>query len=78
MIHFTDKTKNMEELKFKTNIKCTGCLAKVAPVLNEAVGINNWEVDLEAPNKTLTIAANASAADVLLAVRGAGFEAEKI
>ena len=68
----------MEELKFKTNIKCTGCLAKVAPVLNEAIGQNNWEVDLEAPTKTLKITANASETDVLLAVRGVGFEAEKI
>jgi len=68
----------MQELKFKTNIKCTGCLAKVTPVLNEAVGANNWEVDLEAPNKTLKITANASEADILLAVKGVGFEAEKI
>ena len=68
----------MKELKFKTNIKCTGCLAKVTPVLNEAVGANNWEVDLEAPNKTLKITADASAADILLAVKGGGFEAEKI
>ena len=68
----------MQELKFKTNIKCTGCLAKVTPVLNEAVGANNWEVDLEAPNKTLKIIANTSEADILLAVKGVGFEAEKI
>jgi len=68
----------MKELKFKTNIKCTGCLTKVTPALNEAIGQNNWEVDLEAPNKTLKITANASETDVLLAVRGVGFEAEKI
>ena len=68
----------MEELKFKTNMKCTGCLAKVAPVLNEAIGQNNWEVDLGAPNKTLKITANASEADIVLVVKSAGFEAEKI
>ncbi len=78
ILYSTDKTKNMEELKFKTNIKCTGCLAKVAPALNEAIGQNNWEVDLEAPNKTLKITADASEADIMLAVKSAGFEAEKI
>ena len=68
----------MKELKFKTNIKCTGCLTKVTPALNEAIGQNNWEVDLATSNKILKITTSASEAEVVLAVKSAGFEAEKI
>ena len=68
----------METLKFKTNIKCTGCLAKVTPSLNETVGENNWKVDLEAPEKTLIVESSTSESEVVAAVKEAGFEAEKI
>lgn len=67
----------MEALKFKTNIKCTGCLANVTPSLNKAVGENNWEVDLLDPNKTLTVASDVSENEVIAAVKEAGYEAEK-
>ena len=68
----------MEALKFKTNIKCTGCLAKVTPALNETVGEDNWEVDLQDPDKTLTIVSDTSENEVIAADKEAGYEAEKI
>lgn len=68
----------MEAIKFKTNIKCTGCLAKVTPALNETVGQGDWEVDLQDPGKTLTITSDVSVNEVIAAVKEAGFEAEKI
>jgi copper chaperone len=45
----------METVKFKTTIKCSGCVATVTPGLNEAVGANNWQVDLQSPDKILTV-----------------------
>jgi len=45
----------MKTLKFKTNINCSNCLAKVTPKLNEQVGIESWSVDLEDPDRTLTV-----------------------
>ncbi len=45
----------MTTLKFKSNIKCTGCLAKVSPILNAEPMLENWEVDIYTPEKTLTI-----------------------
>jgi copper chaperone len=45
----------MKNTTFKTNITCTGCIAKVTPVLNELVGENNWEVDLRTKEKKLHI-----------------------
>ena len=68
----------MEALKFKTNIKCTGCLAKVTPALNETVGKDNWEVDLQDPNKTLTVVADASESEVVAAIKSVGYEAEMV
>ena len=36
----------MNTLQFKTNIKCTGCISKVTPILNKKLGEGQWEVDL--------------------------------
>lgn len=69
----------METLKFKTNIKCSGCVAGVTPALNKTVGENNWNVDIQNPDKILTIeAANVSANDIKQAVEKAGFKAEQL
>lgn len=70
----------METLKFKTTIKCSGCVSKVTPVLNETVGEDNWEVDIQAPDKILTIASEnqINPTDVVKAIEGAGYKAESI
>jgi copper chaperone CopZ len=68
----------METLKFKTNIKCSGCIATVTPHLNESVGEGNWQVDLNNPSKVLTIAVEASEEKVIEAVEKAGYKAERV
>jgi copper chaperone len=68
----------METLKFKTNIKCSGCVAKVTPHLDGSVGENNWQVDVNDQQKILTILTAADEAKVKEAVEHAGFKAEKI
>ena len=69
----------METLQFKTNIKCSGCIAKVTPALNEAAGESNWKVDTENADKILTIsAANLTEAAIKAAIEKAGFKAEKV
>ena len=69
----------METVKFKTNIKCSGCIATVTPALNELVGQNNWEVDLQSPDKILTISkAEASEQEIKQAVEKAGYKAEPV
>jgi copper chaperone len=69
----------METLKFKTNIKCTGCIARATPVLNEEKQIENWEVDIYGPSKVLTVTtANMTPEQVIDTVKKAGFEAELI
>ncbi len=69
----------METLKFKTNIKCSGCLAKVTPFLNEAETIKKWEVDIYTPEKILTIEADSmKVEEVIETVKKAGFQIEPI
>ena len=66
----------METIKFKTTIKCSGCVAKVTPFLNEALGEDNWEVDYNNPSKILTVVGERDQAKVIQAVEKAGFKAE--
>ena len=68
----------METKKFKTNIKCSGCVAAVTPHLNEAVGETNWSVDINDPSKILKVASDTSDATVMDAVRKAGYKIEKV
>ncbi len=69
----------MNTLKFKSNIKCTGCLETVTPHLNEVDAISSWEVDLLSPNKTLTVTSEDRAEDKIVnAVKNAGFELVKM
>ena len=69
----------METLKFKTNINCGGCIAKVTPSLNETIGENNWQVDTQNPNKILTVSGTeVNKSEVIRAVQKAGFKAEEV
>ena len=45
----------MKTFKFKTTIKCSGCVANVTPILNSETTIQNWSVDITDPEKILTI-----------------------
>jgi copper chaperone len=65
-------------LKFKTNIKCAGCIATVTPKLNEKVGENNWQVDIQDPNKILTIETNTPAEEVISTLAEVGYKADTI
>ncbi|WOK08516.1 heavy-metal-associated domain-containing protein [Imperialibacter roseus] len=69
----------METLKFKSNIKCTGCIEKVTPFLNEAAGAEKWEVDLKNPEKILTVhAEGVTSEQISQAMQKAGYVAEVI
>lgn len=70
----------METLKFKTNIKCAGCIAAVTPHLNGLSGVSSWEVDLINPDKILTLSGNDQLdAEVIKATLSkAGYVADQI
>lgn len=70
----------METLKFKTNIKCGGCIATVTPQLNNLSEVQKWEVDIENPDKILTIESKGDLdeQDVVDTLAKVGYKAEKI
>jgi Copper chaperone len=78
---YTSKTIIIMETtrKFKTTIQCGGCLAAVTPSLNQAVGEGKWQVDINHPDKILTVQAGTPDEDtVIAAVNKAGFKAEPV
>nr|WP_315252595.1 heavy-metal-associated domain-containing protein [uncultured Flavobacterium sp.] len=70
------KTEN-NSLQFKTNINCDGCIAKVTPFLNEAKGINHWEVNTASKDKILTVQTDGiTKEEIMQKVQEAGFKIE--
>ena len=71
--------KNNQELQFKTNINCGGCVASVKPHLDDAEGVDQWEVDTVNKNKILTVKSTGiTEQKVIEIVQKAGFKAEPL
>jgi copper chaperone len=69
----------MKTIQFKTNINCTNCLAKVTPFLDRKEGIQSWKVDIDNPDKILTVETELlDAEDIVKTIKRTGFEAEVI
>lgn len=69
----------MGTIKFKTNINCSNCVAKVTPFLDKKEGITSWRVDTDNPDKILIVeTSDLSAEDIVKTVKRTGFEAEPI
>ena len=69
----------MKTLKFKTNINCSGCVAKITPTLNTMKGVNEWKVDTTVPEKILEIKTDDLNKSVLIQkLNDIGFKAEPI
>lgn len=73
------KTESTEKFTFKTNINCSGCVAKVTPALDALPDIKKWEVDTLNPNKILTVEADSNLRDkIIKSVSEAGFKIESV
>lgn len=69
----------MKALKFKTNINCGGCLAKISPFLNAEQTIKKWEVNTSVPEKVLTVETDDSNPDkVISIVQKAGYKIKEM
>lgn len=69
----------MDTLKFKTTINCGSCVAKVTPVLNAQENVENWSVDIENPDKVLTVQGeDIDEADLVKSLSKIGYKAERI
>lgn len=63
-------------LKFRTNAKCSGCVAAIGKELNKIVDKDDWSIDLSTPDRVLVVLADVSAESVSERVAAAGFKAE--
>jgi copper chaperone CopZ len=70
----------MKTLQFKTNINCGGCVRGVTPALDGHDDIKQWEVDLQHPDRILTVKGDDTLTEkeVERAVDGAGFSARPV
>lgn len=70
---------NNQQLRFKTNINCGGCVASVKPHLDNAEGISHWDVDTTGKDKVLTVASGgATEQEIITTVQKAGFTIEAL
>lgn len=64
---------------FRTNINCSGCVARVTNVLDKEEGICHWQVDTLSKDKILTVHSEGITEEgVITAVQKAGFNIELI
>ena len=64
----------MGTLKFKTSLKCGGCINAIKPGLESLDLAGKWNVDLESADKTLSVEAPEEMAEKILdSVKKAGY-----
>ncbi len=64
----------MGTLRFKTSLKCGGCVKAITPGLESLHTIEKWTVDLESPDKVLEVEASEDISDsVMDSVKKAGY-----
>lgn len=67
----------MKTLKFKTNVKCGACVATITPAMNE-LNLEKWEVDLQDPNRILSVEGEVDKEKVKAALKKSGYQGESI
>ena len=65
-------------MKFKSNINCSNCEAKVKRVIEKQPAIKQWQVDFSHPDRILTVETDLSPEQVRKTVLRAGFKVELI
>ncbi len=69
----------MKTIKLKTTINCGGCVAAVTPTLNGWKEIKSWKVDVNDPNKVLTIESETlNENEVIEKLKSIGYKGESI
>jgi copper chaperone CopZ len=73
------KSNEKETFVFKTNINCSGCVAKVSPILDATEGIEEWTVDTANRDKILSVTSNGiSKNEIMETVHKSGFKIEDL
>ena len=54
----------MTIMKFKTNVKCQGCVDRIAEIFTKNKEISSWEVDLTSDDKVMTVETSLSVSEI--------------
>lgn len=69
----------MEKIILKTDLSCKHCAMKVEPVLKAEKGVVEYTIDLENPQRLVTIQSDGANIDSIIAgFKKAGYLAEKV
>ena len=69
----------METLRFKTSMKCNGCINAVKPGLDRLAGAEKWNVDLMNPDHVLEVQAGEEMSEAVMeAVKKAGYQISRL
>jgi copper chaperone len=69
----------MGTFRFKTSLKCGGCIRAITPGLESLNVIGKWSVDLDNPDKVLEIEAPEDISEsVIASVKKAGYEISRL
>lgn len=68
-----------KEFRFRTNLNCNGCISKVKADLDNAEGVDKWNVDINTSDKILTVKSKGITTDEVAAiVKSKGFKADLV
>jgi len=69
----------MEKIILKTDLSCQHCVKKVEPVLKSEPGILDYSIDLQHPDKLVSISSDGVNVDSIIAnFKAVGYTAEKV
>ena len=73
----------MKTLKFKTDLKCAGCMYAIKPYMDALDGIESWDVDLESKDKIVKVVTRTASKEEIQkaiedAISEAGYSAELV
>ena len=73
----------MQTLRFKTDLKCAGCMYAIKPYMDALEGIESWDVDLDSKEKIVEVVTKTATKDEIKkaiedAISEAGYSAELV
>ena len=69
----------MKQMRFKTSLKCGGCVQNIAGGMNALKGVENWKVDLTSMDRILEVTGDPSLEpEIIRIVTAAGYQISMI
>lgn len=59
--------------RYKTDLRCGACVARVGPLLDATPGVKHWSADVANPDKVLTVEGEVTVESVANAIKPAGY-----